>query len=162
MTWLTDNLKTEQVWQFQIHSNLSTETDETWLWNSTCKLIYQNKHEIQTHGITRKKPRISFNTYTQCRPLGGWILLVVAAVDAMSLHQLVSRRICPEVVCCLHLCVFQGTRANWNNEGAQLSDHAGMSSESLLIRLSLTLMRINENTYKQRYRWSGSNPILNP
>lgn len=63
---------------------------------------------------------MSFTTYTQCRPLSGGILSAVAAVDAMSLHQLVSRRVCPEVVGCLHLCVLQSTRSHCHNEGQQL------------------------------------------
>ncbi len=61
-----------------------------------------------------------FNTHTQCRPLSGRILSTVATVDTMSLHQLVSGRVCPEVVGCLHLCVLQSTRSNCHIKGEQL------------------------------------------
>lgn len=51
----------------------------------------------------------------QGRPSGGRILPTVAAVDAMPLYELVSRRVCPEMVCSLNFGVLQSTRANCKN-----------------------------------------------
>lgn len=61
------------------------------------------------------------STYTQCGPLGGRVLPAVATMDTMSLHQLVSRRVGPEVVGRLHLRVLQSTRSNCHNEGSLLN-----------------------------------------
>lgn len=61
-------------------------------------------------------------TYTQGRPLSGRILFAVAAMNAMSLHQLIGRWVCPEMVSCLHFCVLQSTGSHCDNEGEQLKD----------------------------------------
>lgn len=67
-----------------------------------------------------KRTITSLYAYTECRPLSGRILPAVATMDAMSLHQLISRWVRPEVVSRLHLCVLQSTRSHWENEGEQL------------------------------------------
>lgn len=73
----------------------------------------------------------SVDTYTQSRPLGGRILSAMATVDTMSLHQLVSRGVRPEVVGCLHLRVLQCTRSNCHNEVALLRHQCKISPRSV-------------------------------
>lgn len=48
----------------------------------------------------------------QGRPSGGRILPTVAAVDAVPLYKLISRWVCPEMVCSLNFGVLQSTRPN--------------------------------------------------
>lgn len=81
----------------------------------------------QTQGCFREPdvcsllPRAYQRTYTQRRPLGGRVLPAVPSVDTMSLHQLVSRRVRPEMVGCLHLGVLQGTWSHCHIEGSLLN-----------------------------------------
>lgn len=67
-----------------------------------------------------KNTTTSLFAYTECGPLSGRILPAMATMDAMSLHQLISRWVRPEVVSCLHLCVLQSTRSHWENKGEHL------------------------------------------
>lgn len=48
-------------------------------------------------------------THTEGWALGGRVLSQVRAVDAVPLDELVGRGVGPEVICRLHLGVFQGT-----------------------------------------------------
>lgn len=47
------------------------------------------------------------HTHAERRALGGRVLATVGAVDAVPLHQLIRRGVCPEVVGGLHLRVLQ-------------------------------------------------------
>lgn len=76
----------------------------------------------------KSRQSLRFHAYTQRGSLGGRILPADATVDAMSLNQLVSGRVCPEVISRFHLGVLQRTRSDCHKEIAQWDGPNAVSS----------------------------------
>ena len=92
-------------------------------------------HTQHTHAHTQMQDRgRETNTYTQththtyylkARSLGRARIgesMFATGVNAVALYQFICRRVCPEVVCCLHLCVVQGTGTHCTERCTELTD----------------------------------------
>ena len=77
-------------------------------------------------------------------PSGRGLLATVAAVDAVALHQLIGRRVGPEVVRGLHLGVLQGTGSHWGKtrEGASSAPPFMLSYASGPLWIGLILKKL--------------------